>query len=94
MPEVPDNIAYMCKKLKSDVAKRKAFELLQKEATDKFGAMDGLTFINWLHTESGRIKDVASIEVFAGTNFATNGLERKEMYLESKFSGCVCCLLP
>ncbi len=84
MPEVPDNIAYMCKKLKSDVAKRKAFELLQKEATDKFGAMDGLTFINWLHTESGRIKDVASIEVFAGTNFATNGLERKEMYLESK----------
>lgn len=84
VPEVPDNIAYMCKKMKSDVAKRKAFELLQKEATAKFGTMNGADFINWLHDESGKIKEVSCADSFAGTNFATNGAERKEMYMESK----------
>lgn len=84
VPELPDNVAYMCKKLKSDVAKRKAFELLQKEATAKFGTMNGADFINWLHEESGKIKEVSCADSFAGTNFAINGAERKEMYLESK----------
>lgn len=84
VPEVPDNTAYMCKKLKSDIAKRKSFELLQKEATAKFSSMNGSDFINWLHDETLKIKEVSSAESFAGTNFATNGLERKEWYLESK----------
>lgn len=84
VPEVPDNVAYMCKKLKSDIAKRKSFELLQKEATAKFSSMNGSDFINWLHDETLKIKEVSSAESFAGTNFATNGLERKEWYMESK----------
>lgn len=86
-PEVPDNVAYMCKKIKSDVAKRRAFELLQKEATEKFSLMTGLDFINWLHDETGKIKEVSAVESFAGVNFATNGAERKAMYLESKEAG-------
>lgn len=87
VPEVPDNIAYMCKKLKSDIAKRKSFELLQKEASDKFNKLSGAEFINWLHDETLKIKEVSSAESFAGTNFAVNGLERKEWYLESKNKG-------
>ena len=87
IPEVPDNAAYMCKKIKSDVAKRRSFELLQKEASEKFSSMTGLDFINWLHDETGKIKEVSAVESFAGVNFATNGAERKAMYLESKEVG-------
>lgn len=86
-PEVPDNLAYMCKKLKSDNAKRRSFELLQKEAGEKFGALSGSDFINWLHDETGKIKEVATVDVFAGSNFAINGQERKALYLESKELG-------
>lgn len=84
MPEIPDNVAYMCKKLKSDNAKRRSFELLQKEATERFSTMNGSEFISWLHEETSKIKEVTSSEVFAGTNFATNGAERKQWYMESK----------
>lgn len=84
VPEVADNTAYMCKKLKSDVAKRKSFELLQKEATVKFSQMSGNDFVNWLYEEAGKIKEVSSAESFAGTNFAVNGEERKQWYMDSK----------
>lgn len=87
IPEVPDNLAYMCKKMKSDIAKRKSFELLQKEASEKFSAMSGSDFITWLHDETGKIKEVSAVESFAGTNFAINGAERKALYLESKEKG-------
>lgn len=87
IPEVADNVAYMCKKLKSDIAKRKSFELLQKEASQKFSSMSGADFINWLHEETSKIKEVSCADSFAGTNFAVNGQERKEMYLESKDIG-------
>lgn len=84
VPEIPDNVAYMCKKLKSDVAKRKAFELLQKEATAKFSSMNGTDFITWLNDETSKIKEVASADSFAGVNWAINGRERKALYVESK----------
>lgn len=84
IPEVPDNMVYMCKKLKSDNAKRRSYELLTKEATDKFSTMSGAEFVNWLHEETAKIKEVSNMEVFAGTNYATNGHERKEIYLSSK----------
>lgn len=87
IPEVPDNLAYMCKKMKSDIAKRKSFELLQKEASEKFNTLAGTDFINWLHEETGKIKEVSAVESFAGTNFAINGAERKAMYLEAKEVG-------
>lgn len=87
VPEVPDNVAYMCKKLKSDNAKRRTFELLQKEATEKFSTMTGTAFVEWLHDETTKIKDVACVDSHAGTNYAINGSERKAMYLESKELG-------
>lgn len=87
LPEIPDNIAYLCKKLKSDVAKRMSFELLQKQAGDKFNTLNGIEFINWLNEETSRIKETALVDSFAGSNFATNGEERKANYLEKKNSG-------
>ena len=87
VPEVADNVAYMCKKIKSDMAKRRSFELLQKEATQNFNSMSGSEFIAWLSDEANRIKEVSCVESYAGTNFATNGAERKEWYLESKNNG-------
>ena len=87
VPEVPDNVAYMCKKIKSDNAKRRSFELLQKEASEKFNQLSGSSFIEWLYDEAGKIKEVACVDSHAGTNFATNGAERKSMYLEAKEQG-------
>lgn len=83
-PEVFDNIGYMCKKVKADVAKRKTFNLLQKEATDKFSKMNGADFINWLHGEVTGIKDTTAIECYTGVNYATNGSERLAIYRDSK----------
>ncbi len=84
--EVLENPAYMCKKIKSDVAKRKAFNLLQKEATANFSKMNGTEFVEWLAGETAFIKEVTACDVYAGTNYATNGEERKEWYMDSKES--------
>ncbi len=84
IPEVLDSVDYMCKKLKADNAKRRSFDLLQKEATEKFSKLNGADFINWLHEETGKIKEVANVELYTGANYATNGADRLAMYRESK----------
>lgn len=83
-PPQGDSLFFTASKLKSDNAKRRAYELLQKEASPKFNQMNGTEFINWLHEETSKIKAVSNVEVSMGSNFATNGAERKEMYLDSK----------
>ena len=52
VPEVLDSPDYMCKKIKADNAKRKSFDLLQREATEKFSKLNGADFITWLHEET------------------------------------------
>lgn len=84
LPSSGDNLLFTAKKLKSDNAKRRAYELLQKEASPRFNAMNGTDFINWLHEETSKIKAVSNVELSLGSNFATNGAERKEIYLDSK----------
>lgn len=83
-PEVADNVLYMCKKLKSDNAKRKAYELLQKQATEKFSTMSGTDFTQWLADETRKIVEATTIDNETGIDFATSGAERKEMYLKSQ----------
>lgn len=83
-PEVADNVLYMCKKLKSDNAKRRAYELLQKQATEKFSTMSGTDFASWIAEETRKILDDATIENETGIDFATSGAERKEMYIKSQ----------
>ena len=80
-PEVSDNIEYLCRKVKSDRAKRESFELLQNEATKKFSELPGDKFIQWLKGNTDRIYDTTQTVSSSGSNWATNGQERREMYL-------------
>ena len=41
-------------------------------------------FIEWLKNETQRIYDTTNAQSSIGTNYATNGLERKEWYNDTK----------
>lgn len=82
--EVSDHIEYMCKRLKSDRARRESFELLQNEASDKFNSLKGDQFIQWLKNETDRIYASTQAISCSGVNWATNGAERKAEYLDVK----------
>ena len=82
--EVADHYSYLIKSIKNATAKRKAFTLLQDEAGVKFTQLQGIEFVNWLHTEVDNIKRLVDAETGIGTNFATNGKERLEQYLARK----------
>lgn len=83
-PEVNDHFNFLIKSVKNATAKRKAFELLQKEAGEKFQKLQGVDFVNWLAESANHIKDVVESESGLGTNFATNGKERADSYLDRK----------
>lgn len=83
-PEVGDTYKYLCGQLKSRTGKRMAFEMLQHRAKKAYREMDGAKFTKWLAEESKKIERQTSIDFEAGTNYATNGEERKAMYEEGK----------
>lgn len=83
-PEVKDHFTYLIKSVKNATAKRQAFELLQKEAGEKFQKLQGVDFVNWLAESANHIKDIVESESGLGTNFAVNGKERAEAYQERK----------
>lgn len=84
VPDVPDNFNYLIKSLKNNTAKRKAFDLLQKEAVKNFSSMQGTEFVKWLAGESNNLLHLVETDTTTGTNYATNGGERKEVYLSRK----------
>lgn len=83
-PEVSDHIEYLCKRLKSDRARREAFELLQNEASDKFNSLKGDQFVQWLKDRTDAIYASTQAVSCSGINWATNGAERKADYLDVK----------
>lgn len=85
--DTSNNIAYMCKTLKSNTAKRKMYKLLQEETPEKFSQMTGAQFANWLTEKAEEITDDVNKAGRRGTNLAQNGKERLEMYRESKEQG-------
>lgn len=84
VPETVDNVKYLVKTLKNNTAKRKAFELLQQEATKRFSTMQGTDFVKWLAEESNNLRNLVEVDNLSGTNYATNGAERKQDYLNRK----------
>lgn len=80
MPDVTDNIAYLCKKLKQETVRVRAYQLIQNEVANKFNELDGCKFINWLYNEVGQLKELSTLDNSLGTNYATNGDERAEWY--------------
>lgn len=84
VPETSDSFKYLASTLKSNSAKRSAFDLLQNKAGKNFKEMDGTTFAKWLKEEVVALERVASASSIMGVDFAKNGQERKELYLERK----------
>ena len=82
--EVADQMEYLCRKIKSDRARREAFNLLQNEASAKFSDLSGDKFIAWLKESTDKIYDTTQVISGTGSNWATNGEERKKMYLDIK----------
>jgi replicative DNA helicase len=83
-PEVSDGFKYLASRLKSQTAKRQAFELLQYEAGTKYKALDGAKFAEWLFTEAERLKRATAVTSDLGTNYATNGEDRLAWYQDAK----------
>lgn len=83
-PGVHDKFSYLCKTLKSKTAKRRAFEILQHQASDRFKQLSGTDFVKWLKEEVDRLDTLVNTSSGTGTNYATNGTERRQWYEESK----------
>lgn len=83
MADVHDSYAYLCKTLKGQSAKRKAVLRLAK-VNDNFKNMNGTEFAQWLKAEATALEAVANSSSSTATNYATNGVERKEWYNENK----------
>lgn len=80
VPEVADSVKFLAKKLKAQSAKRQAFDLLQHQASKNFSQMSGDAFVKWLAEETEKIRSTTTTDNEFGTNFATNGDERREWY--------------
>lgn len=85
--ETANNLSYMAKTLKSNTAKRKSYQLLQHEVSDKFDKMTGTQFATWLAEKTAAIAEEANQAGKRGTNLAQNGAERLAAYLDSKEQG-------
>lgn len=83
-PTVYDSYKYLCTALKSQTAKRRAFEILQKQAADKFSQLSGVEFVKWLKGEMDQLDSLVSTANTLGTNYATNGSERRKWYEDGK----------
>nr|WP_207732338.1 DnaB-like helicase C-terminal domain-containing protein [Heliobacterium chlorum] len=83
-PAVTDTFKYLCTRLKAQSAKRRAFELLQNQAVKMFNELPGDKFVQWLKAETERIEASTLVRFDLGTNYATNGEERKQWYESAK----------
>lgn len=84
LPDVSDSFKYLSKKLKSATARREAVNILQYQAGEKFNKLTGSEFADWLLQEATHLKELSSADSYSGTNYATTGKERWEMYEDSK----------
>ncbi|HDR8302762.1 TPA: AAA family ATPase [Bacillus cereus] len=82
--DVHDTFPYLCKTLKSATIKRRSVEIFGKKANDNYKTMNGIEFASWLKKEAEALEGMALATSSLGTNYATNGQERKEWYMESK----------
>ncbi|MGG0487239.1 DnaB-like helicase C-terminal domain-containing protein [Priestia aryabhattai] len=84
-PEVHDNIRYLCREIKAKATKRAAVDRLAK-VSDNFKVMHPEEFTKWLKEEAEALEAMSSFSASTVTNYASNGLERKEWYMEGKES--------
>lgn len=82
--DIHDTFPYLCKTLKSATIKRRSVEIFGKKANENYKTMNGIEFASWLKKEAEALEGMALATSSLGTNYATNGAERKEWYMESK----------
>jgi replicative DNA helicase len=82
-PEVNDNIRYLCREIKAKSTKRAAVDRLEK-VSENFKVMHPEEFTKWLKEEAEALEAISSFSASTATNYATNGMERKEWYMEGK----------
>jgi replicative DNA helicase len=86
MEAVHEPFKGLATRLKQAAAKRRSFELIATKARTKFKEVGnkGDEFVAWIKKEFDRIERDTSTDFSTGVDFATNGQERKQRYLESK----------
>lgn len=86
MEAVHEPFKGLATRLKQAAAKRRSFQLIATEAKSKFKEVGnkGDEFVAWIKKEFERIERDTSTDFSTGVDFATNGQERKQRYLESK----------
>jgi replicative DNA helicase len=86
MEAVHEPFKGLATRLKQAAAKRRAFELIATKARTKFKEVGnkGDEFVSWIKKEFERIERDTSTDFSQGVDFATNGQERKQRYIDSK----------
>lgn len=84
MTGVHEPFSGLTTRLKQASAKRRMFELISQRAQSNFKSMKGDEFTLWFGKEVEKIQKETSTDFSIGTDFAKNGEERKERYLDSK----------
>ncbi|MDR7207615.1 DnaB-like helicase C-terminal domain-containing protein [Priestia megaterium] len=82
-PEVNDNIRYLCREIKAKATRHESVKRLAK-VNENFKMMHPEEFTKWLKEEAEALEAIANFGASTVTNYATNGTERKEWYVESK----------
>lgn len=86
MEAVHEPFKGLATRLKQAAAKRRAFELIATKARTKFKEVGnkGDEFVSWIKKEFEKIERDTSTDFSQGVDFATNGQERKQRYIDSK----------
>lgn len=89
MDSVHEPLTGLSVRLKQTAAKRQSLNLIATKAKDKFKEVgsDGSQFVSWIKNEFDRIEKDTSTDMSQGVDFATNGQERLQRYMESKDNG-------
>lgn len=85
--EVGDAFPYLCKELKSKRGLVTSFKFLQDEVPRMFNQGKNKNFLTELKQHVDSLHSASSAVSYAGSNYASNGAERKARYIESKEHG-------
>lgn len=81
--DVTDSYDYLIDMIINNYIKKKVYSLLNDKVSDKYNKSNGTEFVEWLDTEIESLKSLYTRKA-TGSNWGTNGEERKEQYLNAK----------
>lgn len=84
LPHQTDEFKFLCKELKLQNLKRKAFEMLEYQVRKKFESAKDTDFFQWLHEKSADLWNQAQQMDETGFDYAREGKQRLEWYNQAK----------